>query len=333
MFDSSRRKGRLFYWIAVAALGICMGVPLAHAATPAKTMIADTMYRADGTPAQGTLLIRWPAFTASDGSAVAAGTMSMAIGADGWVEIPLIANTGSNPEGTFYRVTLKLDDGTTSEEYWVVPQVETTTVGAVRSTLVPLTVAQQFVGRDYVDTKFAQVSSSTSVVHTSGDETIDGQKQFSSSPLVPDPVDGQAAASKSYVDTRMVTATDAVHLTGDETVSGNKTFTGEVDAQMVTLGVNAVTYSATPAFDGAKGNIQRLVLTGNVASASLMNVKTGQRLTFVVCQDETGGRAFEWPSNVRGGAVLGGEANKCSTQEFVYDGTTAYAVTPAIINQ
>lgn len=39
-----------------------------------------------------------------------------------------------------------------------------------------------------------------SVIHNSGDETIDGSKTFSDSPIVPTPTSGTDAANKSYVD-------------------------------------------------------------------------------------------------------------------------------------
>lgn len=41
----------------------------------------------------------------------------------------------------------------------------------------------------------------SAVVHDSGNETIDGVKTFSSSPVVPDPTAANQAATKSYVDT------------------------------------------------------------------------------------------------------------------------------------
>ena len=58
-----------------------------HAATlaaqtsgPAMTQVVDTVYRADGTTAKGTVLISWPAFTTADGKAVAAGSLSVQLG-------------------------------------------------------------------------------------------------------------------------------------------------------------------------------------------------------------------------------------------------------------
>ena len=60
MVDGCRPTGRLFYWLlsVIAAVGISRGVVPVHAASgPAMTTISDVVYRADSTPASGTLLI------------------------------------------------------------------------------------------------------------------------------------------------------------------------------------------------------------------------------------------------------------------------------------
>ena len=53
------RLGRLF--CCLLTLGV-----LASAAEPAKTVISDTIYRADGSAAAGTLVITWPAFVTAE---------------------------------------------------------------------------------------------------------------------------------------------------------------------------------------------------------------------------------------------------------------------------
>ena len=100
------------------------------------------------------------------------------------------------------------------------------------------------------------------VIHNSGDESIDGVKTFSSSPVIPTPSSGSDAANKTYVDAAvsagvsdatttskgivqlagdlsgtasaptvpgLATKADdnnAVHLAGTETITGDKDFTG-----------------------------------------------------------------------------------------------------------
>ena len=63
MFDPCRLAGRLFYLLVslLLACSVARAVP-----PPATTTIADTVYRADGSPASGTLLITWPQFNTSE---------------------------------------------------------------------------------------------------------------------------------------------------------------------------------------------------------------------------------------------------------------------------
>ncbi|HUO59768.1 MAG TPA: hypothetical protein VMU24_03805, partial [Candidatus Acidoferrales bacterium] len=155
MESTGRPLGRFFCFCVLFALLASVGLPVAVWAAPQKTNVVDILYRADGTPAHGTVTIRWDAFTASDGSAVAAGLLALKLGSDGTFSAQLVPNTGAKPEGSYYRVVMKLDDGTTSEEAWAVPTVATTTIAAIRATVTPASVAAQYVGRDYVDSAIA----------------------------------------------------------------------------------------------------------------------------------------------------------------------------------
>ncbi len=159
MGSSSRliRRLLIFAWavIFVGAAGV--------KAAPVKTLVQDTLYRADGSTAQGNITIRWNAFSTSAGEAVAAGQMTVQTDANGGISIPLIPNTGASPSGSYYRVVMNLDDGTTSEEMWVVPATATTTVAAIRAKVVPQAVAAQFVSRDYVDSALAALPSANEV--------------------------------------------------------------------------------------------------------------------------------------------------------------------------
>lgn len=158
---------------------------------PSLTSVIDTVYRADGNPAQGTMTITWPEFTTADGSAVAAGSMTVNLGAKGALTLALAPNAGAVPAGTFYRVVTKDTTGTTATEYWVVPAVATTNLAAIRTEMMPPSVAAQAATRAYVD----QV-----VVHNSNNETIAGVKSFTSTPNAPDPQSPTDVANKEYVD-------------------------------------------------------------------------------------------------------------------------------------
>ncbi len=115
---AGRPMGRIFFGWLILAIAIGAGAS-AEATT---TLVAGILPRADGTPAQGTLLISWPDFTTAGGDTVAAGSKTVLLGSDGSVQIALFPNTGSTPQGTYYKVLKDLDDGTRSTEYWVVPQ-------------------------------------------------------------------------------------------------------------------------------------------------------------------------------------------------------------------
>ena len=178
----------IFVWVA-----LLIGAAGAKAVTT-ETLVLDTLYRADGSVAQGTITIRWDDFVTSAGQAVAAGQKTWATDKNGGISIPLIPNTGSTPSGSYYRAVIKKDDGTTKEQIWVVPAVTTTTLAAVWAKVVPQAVAAQSASRDYVDTELAEV------VHLAGTETIEGAKTFVPSPQVPAPTAAGGAANKGYVD-------------------------------------------------------------------------------------------------------------------------------------
>ena len=89
MFDASRRPiGRLSYWV-MAGVMMCGWVRTASGAgavppsEPATTTVADTVYLADGNPAQGNLIITWPPFLTASGTAIAGGTTNVALGKSG----------------------------------------------------------------------------------------------------------------------------------------------------------------------------------------------------------------------------------------------------------
>ena len=105
---------------------------VAAAAAPVLTQITGTMYRADGTPANGQIIISWPGFTAADQSAVTAGSKFVTLGAEGQVDVGLFPTAGASPAGTLYKVVLKSKDGTTATEYWSVPSTPTAVVSAIR---------------------------------------------------------------------------------------------------------------------------------------------------------------------------------------------------------
>jgi hypothetical protein len=139
-----------------ALVGLWLTLCCAAVAQMATTTVSDTVYGADGRPAQGTVLISWPGFTAEDGSAVAGGSTAVTLGAKGSLSVALAPNAGSDPMGSYYTVQYHLNDGTVTRENWVVPVTSApVTLAAIRSTVIPVSVAMQTVSKTYVDRAIA----------------------------------------------------------------------------------------------------------------------------------------------------------------------------------
>ena len=190
MLHAGRRQWRLF----CLALTVTVAVVQANAQTPMLTTISDTVYRADGNTASGTLLISWPAFTTAGGATVAAGNKSAILGANGSLTVQLAPNAGATPPGTAYTVTYQLNDATVKTESWSVGTTSPETIAAVRTLLGSSTPQAQMATQQYVNAALANV------VHLSGSETITGAKQFTVSPVLPNPLQSGQAVNKAYVD-------------------------------------------------------------------------------------------------------------------------------------
>jgi hypothetical protein len=209
MFYAGRRPmGRLFYLgligVMLASAGAARPLPPAAQSGPAMTTVSDIVYRADGTPAQGTVIITWPAFVTADGTAVAAGTTNVTLGANGALSVALVPNTGVNPTGVYYTVVFQLGPGEVKTEYWVVPTTSPANLATVRTT-PGSGLATQPVSLQYVNTALAGKANDNAVVHLSGSETISGTKSFAIAPSVPAPTSTGQVANKAYVDTSVAT--------------------------------------------------------------------------------------------------------------------------------
>jgi len=122
----------------------------------ATTTVTDTVYRADGTAAGGTVLVSWPAFSSATGQTISSGSTSVTIAAGGLLTVQLAPNAGATPIGSYYTAVYHLDDGTVSREFWVVPSSSTPVhLNIVKSVVLPTSVAMQTVSKSYVDTAIA----------------------------------------------------------------------------------------------------------------------------------------------------------------------------------
>ncbi len=310
MTSRCRRLARLFSCLLMFGMA-------AYAAEPAKTVVSDTIYRADGTPASGTMVISWPAFVTADGKPVAAGSKTVKIGANGAISIPLVPTQGATPSGTYYKVVLSLDDGAGSQEYWTVPTLSPTSITAIRSSVVPATVAMQVVSREYVDGAVANT------VHKTGDETVSGVKTFDSSPLVPSPSEPTAAANKDYVDVSIAAGSGAGTLALNKGGTGQTTWT---PARCVRVANNGTSLESAPADCGIATNSDMLDgLHAASFQAAMANAATLSKIA------ESGGNPLwngsAWPGGGGGSGnatqIQGKEVDTptAAGQQLTYDGT------------
>ncbi len=261
MFQICRPAGRLFYLVlavVMAASGVRLvtgevaakngenptspsepkgraGEPAVNGAAPSPqsgptlTSVVDTVYLADGTAAQGVLVITWPAFVTASGTAVGAGALDVTLGTSGALNVALAANAGATPAGVYYTVVYQLGPGEVRSEDWVVPTSSPATLAMVRTTPGAGTAAQP-VSMQYVNSELAGKANDSAVVHLSGTETVTGTKTFSTPPNVPTPVGAGDVTNKSYVDSSIEAVgagnylpTAGGAMTGPLTLSGNPT--------------------------------------------------------------------------------------------------------------
>lgn len=198
MLHASRPRWRLFYLrLGCVFLGM-LGPAMAQG--PTLTTVSDTVFRADGLPAAGTLLISWPAFTTASGATVAAGSNSVTLGHNGALVAQLAPNSGATPANTFYTVTYQLNDGTVKTENWSIGTTSPETISEVRTLAGVTTPLTQAATQQYVNAQLG------TVVHLSGNETITGTKQFTISPVLPAPSQSGQAVNKAYVDSAVMNA-------------------------------------------------------------------------------------------------------------------------------
>ena len=161
--------------IAVCGLAMTLAA-MAMAQAVSTTTVQGTVYLANGQPGAGTLLISWPSFTTAAGQAVAADSITVAIGTDGFMSVNLAANLGATPAGEFYTAVYDMSDGTTSTQYWVVPAAANASLAAVQAQVMPAAQAVQTVSKAYVDQAIAELSASSGLSASGG--TLTGPLYF-----------------------------------------------------------------------------------------------------------------------------------------------------------
>ncbi len=243
---------RLGRWAATMMLLVVLPV-LATAAAMSTTQVADTVYRADGTVASGSVVISWTAFTTAAGQEIAGGSTSATIGANGAFSAQLAPNAGASPVGTYYTAVYHLNDGSVTREYWVVPvSAAAVTLSVVRSTVLPTSVALQTATKSYVDAAIAAavagtpISGTTPFVNRSGD-TLTG-------PLVlaGDPTTALQAADKHYVDTSVTNVASGFAQSVSMAPQATQAVVQPAGTQLATNRLNGTEYASQ--FVSGRGN-------------------------------------------------------------------------------
>src|SRR5580698_6943955 len=111
--------------------------------------------------------------------AVAAGSLHVTVGSDGFVSANLTPNLGATPAGLYYTAVYHMSDGTTSTEYWVVPQAAQASIAQVRAQVMPAAQAAQAVSKAYVDQAIQSINQNSM---TSSGGTLTGPLYLSGDP-------------------------------------------------------------------------------------------------------------------------------------------------------
>ncbi|MGA8764316.1 MAG: hypothetical protein WB562_15725, partial [Candidatus Sulfotelmatobacter sp.] len=288
MFQTCRTAGRLFYFvlaIVVTAFGFRLpafgfrlpasahprpvgATAAAPQSGPALTSVIDTVYLADGSPAQGILVITWPAFVTASGTAVAAGITNVTLGTNGALNVGLAPNAGATPAGMYYTVVYQLGPGEVRTEYWVVPTTSPANLATVRTTPGSGTAAQP-VSMQYMNTQLATKANDNAVVHLSGTETIGGTKTFAMPPNTPAPVNTGDVANKAYVDSSIATVGSGNFLpTAGGTLTGPLTLSGNPAAPLQAAAKQYVDSTAAATADVVSGLVPTRELGSGTASST-----------------------------------------------------------------
>ena len=286
-----RPMGRLCCCAIVVLVALGMR-PAMMAATPqsgaATTTVADTVYLADGTAAQGSLIISWPAFVTAGGVAVASGTTSVALGAGGALSVALVSNAGATPAGVYYSVVYQLGPGEVKTEYWMVPTTSPANLATVRAT-PGSGVAAQPVSMQYVNSALATKANDSSVVHLSGSETISGAKSFSTAPSVPTATTSGQVANKSYVDQAVANIGSGNYLsTAGGSMTGPITLPADPSAPMQATTKEYVDSSVSVKADLVAGVVPAAELGAGPSTAGSCLLGNGTSASWGTCGGGSG---------------------------------------------
>ena len=255
---------------------VWMAGVLAAVAQAPTTTVQDTVYRADGTPAGGTVSISWGAFTTTGGTAVAAGSTTVTLGVGGLLSVALVPNGSSTPMGNYYTAIFHLNDGTTSREYWVVPYAIAgggpVKLAAIANSVLPTAVAMQTVSKAYVDNAVAAALTGTPAddspyVLKAGDAMT--------GPLVlpADPVSGNQAADKNYVDENVAAVSAGLGQKVSLFPTSTQVVSQPTGTQLEVNELNGQLYASQYLSGGGANGIQNALSSASCASGCTVEVE------------------------------------------------------------
>jgi hypothetical protein len=252
---------------AVALLACC------SIAAPVLTTIQDVLYKADGTPFNGTLTISWNSFQAADNSAIVMQQLTVKV-INGNLRVQLVpSSTGAPPID--YSVTYNSDGRIQFQEMWSVPASATPL--RVRDVRVPSTGSAG--GGSGAGTGGSSATGTGSLTGPIPESQVTGLI----SDLAARPIKGPAFAAggtavvdgSGLVETATGTATDCMHVDGSSGPCGGgaPTFvdgdlpTGIIDGSNATFALTAVPAPSTSLAFYRNGMLQKPALdytaTGN----------------------------------------------------------------------
>ena len=230
----------------------------------ATTTVQDTVYRADGTTASGTVLITWPAFVTASGQSVPGGNTSVTLGAAGALSVALVSNAGSNPMGSYYTVIYHLDDGTVTREYWVVPtSAASVQVSAIRSTVLPASVAMQTVSKSYVDTAIAAAVAGAPLDATAPYVLKSGDAMTGPLVLPGNPVSPLQASDKAYVDAQVAASGGGSGQKVSEVPTATQIVTQPPGTELAVNILNSVQYASQFVTGSGNNGVANAVASAN----------------------------------------------------------------------
>jgi hypothetical protein len=276
-------------------IGVLLAVTVDAMAQIATTSVTDTVYRADGTPATGTVIVSWEAFTTALGQSVPSGSTSASISSGGAMTIALVPNAGSTPMGSYYTAVYHLDDGTVSREFWVVPASQTPVqVSAIKSTVLPASVAMQTVSKSYVDTAIATAVAGHPLDSTNPYVLKSGGAMTGSLVLSGDPAGAAQAATKHYVDASIAGVAAGLGQKISQSPSGPQNVIQPAGTQLGVNNLNGVEY-ASQYVNGLGNNGIANAMTGpDCANGCDLNVEP----TYLFNENYT---PSTWNSSTNGG--------------------------------